>query len=202
MFTSLLRVSSPEEMPIDRAVVFAHLRSIPFENGQAPDDADYIDGLIEMAVDRLDGPNGLLNRALISQVWKANYAAFPVEIPVPLARCTAIQSVTYLDVNGAAQTLATPAYRITGLNTDNARIRPVNGTAWPTTCRDGEAVTVTFTSGFGADAEDIPGSIRHAILEAVARAYAYSEPVIDGRSFSSLPGSATTAVTDWRVWPE
>lgn len=202
MHTSLLRVSVPAELPIDRAVVFEHLRSIIVDPATEPDDAAYIDGLIEMAVDRLDGPHGLLNRALITQTWKATYAAFPAEITIPLARCTGIASVTYLDSDDAEQTLAAPAYRVTGLNTDKTRIRPVNGTAWPATYRDAEAVTITFTSGFGDAAEDVPGSIRHAILEAVARAYEYSEPVIDGRSFSSLPGSATSAVTDWRVWPE
>jgi len=202
MHTTLVRISAPAKMPIDRAVVFDHLRSIVIEPATEPDDASYIDSLIEMAVDRLDGPHGLLNRALISQTWKATYAAFPAEITIPLARCTGIVSVTYMDQADEEQTLSPSAYRVTGINTDKCRIRPINGSAWPSTYRDAEAVSVTFTSGFGEDPEHVPGSIRHAIIEAVARAYEYSEPVIDGRSFSSLPGSATSAVTDWRVWPE
>ncbi|MEQ8444867.1 MAG: hypothetical protein RIB57_03165 [Pelagibacterium sp.] len=207
MMTSLVRVALPAALPIDRDLVFAHLRSILEANDESPavmepDDAAYIDVLIEMAIDRLDGPYGLLNRALIQQTWRASYDAFPVEITIPLARCSAVSTITYLDRGGVEQTLDPSAYRVTGLLTDRCRVRPINGTAWPSTYADEEAISVTFVSGFGEAAEHVPGSIRHAILEAVARAYEYSEPVIDGRSFSSLPGSATSAVTDWRVWPE
>lgn len=203
----LIRTAAPAAVAIDRAKVWAHLQTIPEDEDQsppdlAPVDADYIDTLIEAAVSRLDGPQGLLNRALITQSWQAKYAKFPAEITIPLARCQTVDSVTYLDSDGVEQTLAPSAYRVTGLLTDSCRIKPVNGTAWPSTYCDAEAVVVTFTSGFGAAPGDVPGSIRLAMSEMIATAYAHRETGLAGMSFSVLPHAAARAVTDWIVWNE
>lgn len=201
MLTSLIRVAAPAALPIDRETVFAHLRSLIDDGETEPDDADYIDALIEMIVSRLDGPQGMLNRALITQSWQLNFDAFPAEIAIPLGRCSEVSEVVYLDSDGEEQTLAPSTYRVTGIGTDNCRVRPVNGTSWPATYRDPEAVAVLFKAGFGATADDVPGTIRHAILEMVSRAYEFSEPIVSGTIITPVPGSAAAAIADWRVWP-
>lgn len=203
----LTRVGGPEVLPIATEMVWAHLKSIAADEGAsptdlAPADAAYIGELIEAAVDRLDGPAGLLNRALITQQWRASYGCFCLETQIPLARCQSVDAVTYLDTAGDSQTLDPSAYRVTGLLTDDCRIRPAAGTSWPSSLMDREAVSITFTAGFGDDAGDVPPSIRHALLEMVATAYEHREAVIAGSIFSTLPGAARRAVQDWMVYPD
>jgi uncharacterized phiE125 gp8 family phage protein len=202
----LVRTAAPAELPIDREMVWEHLRTIPADEGGspidlAPEDAAYLDELISAAVDRLDGPQGLLNRALITQTWQARLSCFCLELRIPLARCQSVTAVQYLDTAGVEQTLAPSAYRVTGLLTDECRIRPATGTSWPSTLADPEAVKVTFVSGFGDAPEHVPGSLRHALLEMVATAYEHRESVVVGSSFSVLPQSASRAAQDWVVWP-
>lgn len=201
----LVSTAPPEALPIEAAFVYAHLRAIPADEGAspanpAPPDAAYLDELIAAAVSRLDGPSGLLNRALITQSWEARYPAFCSEIVVPLARVRSVESVKYLDTTGVERTLDPALYRVTGRLSDDCRIRPAIGKTWPATLRDREAVTIAFTSGFGDAPDDVPASIRHALLEMVATAYEHREAVISGSIFSSLPGAASAAVLDWKVY--
>jgi uncharacterized phiE125 gp8 family phage protein len=203
----LVRTAAPEALPITREMVWAHIRSLAAEEGSsptdlAPEDAAYIDELIAAAVDRLDGPQGLLNRALVTQTWVARYPVFCLEMRIPLARCQSVDEISYVDSAGATQTLGPSDYRVTGLLTDDTRIRPaVPGTYWPPTREDREAVTIEFTSGFGDESSDVPATIRHALLEMVSTAYEHRESVIAGAGFSELPASAARAVSDWIVWP-
>jgi uncharacterized phiE125 gp8 family phage protein len=201
----LVRTAAPAALPIDTALVYAHLRAIPDDEGAspadpAPADAAYIDELIAAAVSRLDGPSGLLNRALITQSWEARYPGFCPEIVVPLARVQTVDSVKCLDASGVERTLDPSLYRVTGRLSDDCRIRPAIGKTWPATLRDREAVVVSFTSGFGDTSDDVPATIRHALLEMIATAYEHREAVISGSIFSSLPGAASAAVLDWKVY--
>ena len=72
---------------------------------------------------------------------------------------------------GAVQTLDPSAYVLDG-DSLPARLVPAVGTAWPAT-QDGaiNAVTVTYTAGFGATAAAVPAPIRHWLLLAVAEMY-------------------------------
>lgn len=203
----LVRTAAPGALPIDAAMVWEHLRSLAADEGGSPtdltpEDAAYVDKLIDAAVDRLDGPQGLLNRALITQSWSAKFPCFCVEMKIPLARCITVDSISYLDTAGDTQTLASSAYRVTGLLTDDCRIRPARGTSWPSTLTDDrEAVTITFTSGFGYTSGDVPASIRHALMEMVSTAYENRESIVLG-AFGPLPGAASRVVQDWTVWPD
>lgn len=203
--TSLILEQGPSVPAISREMVWKQVHAILEETADspvqmAPEDAEYIDLLIEAAVSRLDGPNGLLNRALITQTWQATFDRFDTEMKIPLARCQSVAEVSYLDRDGNMIVMPAESYRVTGLNSDACRVRAGGNQPWPLTLSDREAVTVTFTSGFGDAPEDIPGSIRLALLEMVATAYAYRESAALGGGFSVLPYSASRAVTDWMIW--
>lgn len=203
--TSLICEQSPAVPAINREMVWRQVHAILEETGDsppqmAPEDADYIDMLIEAAVSRLDGPNGLLNRALITQTWRMTFDRFDPEIRVPLGRCQSVDELTYHDNSGTLVVIDPVNYRVRNIGSDNARILPAMGQSWPSTIADPEAVTVTFTAGFGDTPDDIPGSIRLALLEMVSLAYAYRESAAIGGSFSVLPFSATGAVSDWVIW--
>jgi uncharacterized phiE125 gp8 family phage protein len=199
----LTRIASPARLPVDRDMVWSHLNAILVEDLDSPPpdepyDAALIDELIAAAVDRLDGPNGLLNRALITQTWLAQLPRFEREMRIPLPRCRLVSSITYIDPDGDSQAVALDAFRVVGLGTDHARIVPVDN--WPDTARRDDAVAVTFVAGFGDAPDDVPGSIRLALCEMVATAYAHREfATLDG-SFSTLPAAASRVVSDWTVW--
>ena len=200
-------VTAPAALPVDAQMVWSHIGPpIPVDDGASPSDlapenAAYIDELIAAAVARIDGPTGLLNRALISQRWRLTLDhCFPARVEIPLARCKAVQSVAYVDRTGTTRTLAEEAYRVVGLNADSCSIAPAWGLSWPSTRDDLEVITVEFTSGFGDTAEDVPPTLRHALLEMVSTAYEYRESVIAGAAFSELPTSATRVFADWTVF--
>lgn len=196
--TSLVCTVEPTETPVDLATIYAHVNSIIEDGESAPDDEALISTYLDVATSRLHGPNGLLNRALMSSTWRATYDRWPDEIRIPLARCTEVLYIQYLDADGVEQTMTTDQFRYYGIGTDAARIRPASGTSWPAIADDPEAIALTFRAGWTQ--ATLPASIKGAVLELVATAYALREHSAIGGSFSILPSSASAALRDWVVW--
>ncbi len=195
MRTSLTLAAPPDATPIAVADLRGHLRmrttALDTQLGEA----------VDFAISRVDGPTGLLNRALITQSWRATYDRFPAEIAVPLARCQSVEALKYLDAAGDEQTLAPSSYRLTGLNSDLTCIQPVTGLSWPTIATDREAVRLEFTSGFGDAADDVPASIRYALLQIAADAFGNPESTGPADALAAVPYAARGALQDWIVWP-
>lgn len=105
---------------------------------------------------RLDGADGALNRALITQTWDYVLDGFPTwsarpagearrpyggygdsgfvyeqAIYLPLPPLQSVTSITYLDGNGVTQTVDPTTYRV--IRGEPARIVPSAGNAWPST---------------------------------------------------------------------
>ena len=137
--------------------------------------------LVAAARQQLDGYGGWLGRALNTQTWQMTLPGFydgkrdrywfdnrnslttndsKLRIPVPPLQ--SITSITYVDSNGATQTLASNAYRIIRGSTF-ATIVPIYGTNWPATQVQEDAVTITFIAGYGSQPTDVPEPIRTAI---------------------------------------
>lgn len=197
---TLVRIASPAALPIDEAIVFAHLRLILDDEGE-PDaaEADLVRGYLAAACALLDGPGGMLARCLISQTWALKLPRFPRgPIAIPLPPVSAVSSVAYLDPAGASQTLDAGAYVVAGLGSDDVSVHPAPGASWPAV-RSGhpEAVTVTFVAGYGATAADVPEPIRGAILEIVADRYAFRESVSAGVSVDQVPATAQDALSSF-----
>lgn len=194
--TAIARVTAPAEMPITLEAAKGWLR-VDYD-----DEDELINSLIEAAVDRLDGPFGMLNRALISQTWTAYYDKFPPCIVVPLARCLEVVSVAYTASDGTQETIDSADLMVTGLLSDMCRVRPAMGQAWPRTANIPDAVSITFRSGFGDDADHVPASIKHALLEMVATSFENRETIAvsERLSMQVLPLTARSVVSDWKVW--
>ena len=149
----------------------------------ADDDDDRIEFLIDAVTEFLDGFDGYLGRALVTQTWALYLPAFPGpgEIAIPLRNLVAVTSVTYRDSAGATQTLSSASYHV--LAGRQSRLVLVDGQSWPSTATHPRAVTVTFTCGYG-DADAVP----KAILAAAKRMI---EILYDGAEV----GSAADAVS-------
>lgn len=192
----LVPVTAPATKPVSLAEAKAYL----YVDHDA-DDA-LIESLIATATDHLDGPRGLLGRALVEQRWELRLPRFPrgaIEIPLP--PCIAIVSVTYLDPEEVEQALAPGDLRLVGLGGDEpAQLWPTLSTPWPATADHPEAVKVRFDAGYGS-AADVPDRLKSAILAHVSTLYQTREIAYLGpASFQRVPAGYADLIAPFQRW--
>jgi len=97
------------------------------------------------------------------------------EAVIQLARgpVTSITSITYVDTNGATQTMD-PATYILDTSDLVQRVAPAYGMSWPSTRRQLAAVKIQFAAGY-ADAASVPATIRNWMLVRIATAFEHRE---------------------------
>lgn len=140
------------------------------------DDEDaYLADLLAVAERYVDG-KGSLGRAMITQTWQQWSGAKPGEVRVLMTPFRALSAVHYHDENGVLQEAALAQFEAVG-TPDETLIRPRQGISWPATAITPAAIRLTYTAGFGDDPEDVPATIRHAILMMVAHWYDNREAV-------------------------
>ncbi|ESX86956.1 phage head-tail connector protein [Mesorhizobium sp. LNJC405B00] len=166
---------------------------------------DMINRLIAAVTAKLDGERGLLGRALVTQEWTLTLDSFPAEISVPLPPLQSVDEIIYLDAAGEEQTLATNQYAVLGIGgSRRARIVPAYGKSWPATRDFPEAVTVSFTAGYGDDEESVPEPLRAAILLHVGHLFENRETTIveDRTAFSVdvTPYGFDDLIAPYRLW--
>ena len=177
----LTLVTPPAAEPLTLAEVKAHLR---IDTG---DEDTLLTGLIEAARLHLEGKDGWLNRAFITQTWDWTRDCFPVwwheqkhfgvwpgpypvGLAVPLAPLQSVTHIKYIDPDGVEQTLD-PAKYMVDTKSAPARIFPAYEEVWPPIRFVPNAVTVRFVAGYGAAAADVPRPIRTAMLGLIADFY-------------------------------
>ena len=189
----LRQITPPAALPVALQEARDHLRV----DHTAED--SLIEGYIAAATDRLDGAEGYLGRALITQVWELALDSFPTQLRLPLPPCQAIEAISYIAPDGTADTLDPASYIATGLGSATGAILLFpNGT--PPTARRPDAVTIRFTAGFGTAAATVPAAIRAAILARVAHMYEHRESVVTGETARELPFGEDDLITPWRMW--
>lgn len=175
---SLSLVTGPAAEPLSTAEAKEHLR-VPVD--VVEDDA-YIAGLITSARAHVER---MTQRALIDQTWTLKLDRFPCVIE--LRRCPVSSAVlTYLDADGALQTLPTSVYKLSE-NREPATITLKSGQAWPGTYYESDAVVVTFVAGYGADGASVPADALHAMKLLIAHWYRMREAVSPEREPKTVP---------------
>ena len=140
-----------------------------------------------------------MGRALLTQIWAMELDGFPPwTLEVPRPPLIAVDSINYLDIAGATQTLDAAHYRV-DIKRAPGRVTPAYGERWPATRAVINAVTVQFTAGYGAAQKDVPEDIRQALLLIVGRHYAHREDVRDGMPAAELPLGAHHLLAPYRV---
>ncbi len=146
-------VTGPDIEPVTLEIAKAHLKV----------DHDADDELIrEQALAARQWIETYTRRALISQTWALTLADFPrrhpFEILLPLGQVIAVNSISYTDEDGAAQTLTGPTSGSpagTGYQEDltsgsECRLRPPVGGEWPGVQAEAiQPVSISFTAGTG-----------------------------------------------------
>lgn len=147
----------PSVTPITLDEAKAHLR----ETSTAQD--AQITAFIEGVVSQLDGPDGALGRALCTQTWDIVIDGFPrcdaIEIPLPPLQ--SITSITYVDQDGATQTMPAADYIVDTASKPGV-VALAYGKSWPSARAQRNAVTIRFVAGYGA-AADVPAAIKDAM---------------------------------------
>lgn len=122
---------------------------------------------LELSLSRF--PGGFVAGGLLPiEQW-----ALPRDIELPMGPLLVVESVTYVDGDGATQTFAD--YNV-DTYAEPGRIRLVAGANWPTTQDAPNAVIVRYQAGYstpGASPEDVqlPHAIRVAILLTLGHMY-------------------------------
>lgn len=130
------------------------------------DDIEDIDLLIASAMSHLDGIDGILRRALLSQQWSDIWSGFTgrCRLPLALAPVSIVASIKYYDAANMLQVLDANLY---SLHQDFAGfyLHLASDESWPSTYDRDDAVTVFYTAGYGETAADVPAEIRLAVRE-------------------------------------
>ncbi len=131
----------------------------------------------------------ITQRSLLEQTWQLTMDRFPTSDEGPGIRLwwcpiLSVESVQYVDVNGATQTLSSSAYAVDKV-TEPGWLEPADGTSWPDTDDVINAVTITFKAGYGTEAADVPAAIRQWIRAQVVAS-------IDNPSGQDMTGKGTS----------
>lgn len=165
------------------------------------DQDDYLNMLIDAAQAHLEGRDGILGRAFLTQQWRLTLSSFydPVcspwnsfragEIRIPLPPLASVESVKYLDSTETLQTVSSSLYRIVDGGGQVSSIIPKVGQVWPIAICAPDAVRIEFTAGYTDDDGDAdPESflaerkdIVHAMLFLIGHWFQNREGVTDGR---------------------
>lgn len=156
-------------LPVSLDTVKMHLR-VDFSHEDS-----LITDLIQTARDHVET---VLGRSLINQQWTAQRECFPScsnRLELPVAPLQSVQSVTYYDSAGVSQTLNSSKYSVIKDDTTPGWIELVPNETWPATQYRSDAVTVTFTAGYGATVSTVPAAARNAMLLLMGHWYANRE---------------------------
>lgn len=176
---TLTLITPPDTEPITLSEVKAHCRI------EHMTDDTLITSLITAA--RLAAEHEL-QRPLITQTWQAAYESFPSDqsaIALGKFRPRAIQSITYLDQNGADADMPESAY-VLDAATVPGLVHPAYNTSWPSARAFANSVRIRFTAGYGDEAADIPQCIKQWMLLMIGSMYAFREATTD-RAQARLP---------------
>lgn len=165
-------VAGPTQEPVTLAEAKAHMRVA------IADDDGLIAGYILAARSYVEGQ---IHRPIVSRLyeftvdygWPSKNCQSWIELPMPPLR--AVRSVTYVDSNGATQTLASNQYRAM-TNGPRGVIVPEYGVSWPSVRPQTSAITVRFIGGYtdfvdtstspnySASGPGVPDELRTAIM--------------------------------------
>lgn len=145
-----------------------------------------------------------LQRALITQTWAQSFSGFvsPMRLALlPIATAGSppgvpLVDISYFDGDGESQAFDADGYSII-TDTIGAKIVSLYPASWPSVYSRSDAVTVTYTVGYGDTGRSVPAMIRHAILLIVGE-------IFDATRANAVAGTIANPVTttiDRLLWP-
>jgi uncharacterized phiE125 gp8 family phage protein len=187
--------TAPSAEPITKAELREHLR---LDND--PEEDALLDGIISASTKWAEEFTG---QQFIDATWKLYLDRFPSSacLQLPKPPLTAITSIQYVDTAGTTQTWTSSDYQVT-TKSKPGMVGPINTANWPTTdAGTFDAVTITYTAGYGASGSDVPNDIRQALYLVCGHFYEHREAGLAGVNLELIPmGAAALLSNHRRTW--
>ncbi|MEQ8226790.1 MAG: hypothetical protein RIA64_01800 [Rhodospirillales bacterium] len=203
---TLTLVTPPPVYPVTDAEVWDHLRVNLIGSPAVPVDQSHIATLIAAAVNHMDGKDGALGRALVTQTWDYKMDCLPRDgFKVPLPPVQSVTFIKYIDLNGIEQTLSSDLYTV-DTSSEPARIVPAYGETWPDARNQVNAVTVRLVCGYppeGSPADyraNVPGPIKSAIKLLVDDLYQHRGTAGPRAPIKTIPLNVSALIAPYRAW--
>jgi uncharacterized phiE125 gp8 family phage protein len=142
-------------------------------------------------------------RALVTRTYDGKIeSAWPIvdcvnRIVLPMPPMLAVESINYVDANGASQLLAANQYQVS-IGALFGQITPAYGVTWPTVRDQIDAITVRYSAGYGIDSSFIPEPIRQAVLMMGGHFFEHREAAITGSSVATMPLAVESLLAPYR----
>ena len=172
-----LRVDTADEDPLIQNLIAAAREACEEWCGRS-----FVTQTLTLTLDRFPSPS--LTAPGPETAWSGSFRNDgTIELPRPPA--ISLTSITYIDTNGASQTLSSSGYKL-DLASQPARLAPAFGTSWPATRDEIASVVIVYSAGYGA-ASAVPARAKAAILLLLGTLYENREDAVVGSIVSRLP---------------
>lgn len=157
-------VTAPAAMPINLFEVKDQLRI------EHSDDDALLARLINVAVAMTD-VKGVLGHAMITQTWAQWMGPNPTQaVQLLLGPVQSVSAVKYYDEAGVLQTDTLSNYSVFGVPSKTT-VEPKEGFSWPVTQERDDAIKIEYIIGYGDSENDVPDTIRHALMLIIGHWY-------------------------------
>lgn len=157
-------IGTVQTEPIDMATARLHLRLDTSGSPPSHPDDSLVEALIAVARESVENFTELT--AAVND-FQLKLDEFPVDsINLGTWPVNSIASITYVDGNGATQTLSSGDYALDNFSKP-AHIRLTYGKTWPQVRNQSNAVTVTFEAGFTGDTSPVQNQMPKALKQAM-----------------------------------
>ncbi|GLO78495.1 head-tail connector protein [Sulfitobacter pontiacus] len=187
----LTRTVDPAELPVSLEEAKQYCRV------DHDDENSLIESLIAAAVGYLDGPSGILGRAIVEQEWLLELDAWPNRLALPIEPVTNV-AVNYINTSGTETTVPENQLVITDAPSARTVLEWVDGFQAPELNNARYPVKIMITAGFGA-AADVDEGLKVAIKMLVGHWYDNRETVVMGMSVIELPMAVSALLARYRV---
>lgn len=155
-----VRTVAPTAKPVTLEEAKAHLH-VDFD-----DDDALIGGVLDAAIEHLDGYSGILGRCLCLQTWRQDYDGIGHCLRLPMLAAS-LTTATYISTDGSTVTISGAALYDDALG---SFVDVFRNQSLPALADVVAPVSVTAVYGYGA-ASDVPAPIKAAILLMVGDMY-------------------------------
>lgn len=190
----LTRVTAPTEEAIDAAFVKTLLNIEP-DFSETLVDAR-IDALIGAVTDYLDGPTGILGRAILQQTWLLELERWPDRLPLPVEPVSAV-TVSWFDGVDSEATLPATDYEIVSTPASRPELVWTASAALPQLGPRMFPVRVEITAG-AVNATAVPKSLREVMGLLAAHWYEH-RAAVSGPAAVEMPFGISAMLARHRV---
>lgn len=181
-------ITAPASTPVSLAEAKTYCRVLDSNSDTL------LTSLIAAATSYLDGPNGYLGRAIITQTWELYLDDFSSAIRIPFGPVASVSSVKYYDTANTLQTITSTNYAVDLVSRDQW-IVPVSTYSWPAVATGINNVIIQFVAGTAT----APDAIKSAMLMLISQWFEMPEASSE-KPVTELPHAVTALLANFREY--